>query len=118
MREVSEPSPSGASSVPGMLQRLSKDVAGESQSQSGRRIILLRKCATCDMILPMAQQVQYICDGCGKVKGEANHWFAALIWDSAFWIRTWADRDKLDSPQHFCGAECVQKRVSEFMGGK
>jgi hypothetical protein len=63
------------------------------------------------MLLPPA----YGCNGCGKVKGETNHWWSILVV---------ADRISLGpfsvakDCEHYCGAECVQKRVSEFLGGK
>lgn len=70
----------------------------------------------------MGKVSSYKCDGfgCGKDKGEANHW----------WV-LWVDLGQLhlERLEHveargpltprmeiLCGQECVSKKVSEFMG--
>lgn len=62
----------------------------------------------------------YACDGCGKQKGESNHWYATTIHRefAALVIVTFAESQKRmvaaeDSAwEHFCGEECLLKMVA------
>lgn len=76
----------------------------------------------------------YKCDGCGKLRAsDANRWWVlcklqlgqqlprsdqpgAPIWN----LRLVAFEDRVGTPGeiHLCGEDCVQKKVSEFLGGK
>lgn len=64
----------------------------------------------------MSQQQVYVCDGCGTHKQAANHWFKVLDKDGALSVRRWDECDLSDSEQHYCGAECANKRISQFIG--
>ncbi len=65
----------------------------------------------------MAAKTQYVCDGCGAVKGETNHWYSVAQGTGVFTVRPWSFADKLDERSHFCGASCVQKALSKFLVG-
>ena len=73
----------------------------------------------------MAKSVIYTCDGCGKQKGEANRWFRFAVKKVTvnppareMVVAEWDVDDMLANHMHLCGAECVSKKVSEFVGGK
>jgi len=62
---------------------------------------------------PMTKEVKTICNGCGKVKGEANRWWVigptsvdGLVIHSSRYET--GDED-------YCGEQCVLKRVQEFL---
>ena len=69
----------------------------------------------------------YKCDVCGKEKGTVNHWYWMVVedglrlnrWDGQYWDEStqetisYGSRDAI----HLCGAECVNKKVNEFLGG-
>lgn len=62
----------------------------------------------------------YKCDICGKQKGEVNHWLYALLAEDEMKIRKFPLHPKNYGgipPEaiHLCGAECVQKKVNEFL---
>ena len=67
-----------------------------------------------------------VCSVCGKTKQEANHWFRLTTNNDLFMATTWegpADWSVSDAngpvpQQHLCGAECAQKKFSEFLGVK
>lgn len=62
------------------------------------------------------------CDGCGAIKGPANHWFIGWLstvgtygvgrWDQ---LRFDSDRDHCE---HFCGRACLDKRVNAHLEAK
>ena len=62
----------------------------------------------------MSQQVTFICDVCGKTKGDVNHWFQAWH-DGGFQIQKWNDLDKGSKVQHLCGMECAVKAMTKAM---
>lgn len=57
----------------------------------------------------------YICDICGTVKGETNHWFSAYGADriGCLTIGGFEERNGI----HLCGEACVQKWVSKQLSG-
>lgn len=61
-----------------------------------------------------------ICDSCGVVKKETNHWFtmemgqALVIRPSHMPVTPGTDRTILD----ICGSACVIKKVSEYLASK
>lgn len=66
------------------------------------------------------------CDGCGREKSEANHWFRAFVQQTElgpkFAIATW-EQEGLSWGRavelHFCGLECATKGMQASMtGGK
>ncbi len=65
----------------------------------------------------MAQQTTYTCDACGAQKHNANHWFRMWINGTCLTITAWDDGEDDGAPHlHLCGAACVIKKVSEFVG--
>lgn len=66
----------------------------------------------------MPKITKYICDGCGKEKGETNHWFRGSKGNNyqgikTTWISEWTLED--DNTGMYCGEACVLKAVSEWM---
>lgn len=60
------------------------------------------------------------CDVCGKVKGEANHWWKLAFMDEGrphLVLLPMADKYEPTGSIHLCGESCVQRKVSEFMSG-
>lgn len=67
----------------------------------------------------------YKCDGCGKVKGQSNHWFVASIAQSSEkldgiiviksfrWFVQNVPNDR--SWYHYCGHECLFKSISPVL---
>jgi hypothetical protein len=81
----------------------------------------------------VAEKTTFTCDVCGKTKQETNHWWIlgstiASTYDndtmvSAFLLLPWESGEMefkfIRGPlQHLCGAECAQKKLSEFLGVK
>ena len=70
----------------------------------------------------MSREEIFCCDGCGTQKGVTNHWW--LIEPPTKDIRTltiepWSvDAAFQNGMEHYCGSECVQKRVALFMTEK
>ena len=58
------------------------------------------------------------CDVCGKVKQEVNHWFVIRLEISALTLNKWPVAHMCPDAKHICGQECVQKFLSNWMGGK
>lgn len=62
---------------------------------------------------------QFSCDVCGRVKGEANHWFLGYHHPAASIIHLskWNDGIERDGDDghiaHLCGLECVNKWVQQ-----
>jgi len=54
---------------------------------------------------------QVICDQCGKLKGEANHWKYLYIAGGDFSSTCIPDSAYYD----FCGEACLLKRISELI---
>lgn len=63
----------------------------------------------------------YTCDGCGKQKGEVNHWYvlmrgtkyAQLLGIGPFdLVLEDASVESQKSAQHLCGQECLLKMVA------
>lgn len=68
------------------------------------------------------EKTTYTCDVCGKTKQETNHWFRSAMGQSAFILAQWSfslDHASCGNPvkeQHLCGAECVRKKLAEYLG--
>jgi len=74
----------------------------------------------------MSFATKCVCDGCGKIKGDANKWL--LVYEFAFHIRkdcrpmffgvrTWDDEAaQANGVRHVCTAACMQKMLGEFLG--
>lgn len=59
------------------------------------------------------------CDVCGKPKQAVNHWLMVNELSNDFQLMRWDDDDaKKPKMAHLCGAECVVKKVNEFLGSK
>jgi hypothetical protein len=56
----------------------------------------------------------YKCDVCGKVKGDVNHWWLALNGERLI-VEPWRSDLVSDGFLHLCGAQCVQKKLNEFL---
>jgi hypothetical protein len=72
----------------------------------------------------MSRPVQIVCDGCGKVKQDSNHWWivgypfrrmghgVTLVVASTDDVDLWDDQFNL---LDFCGQDCALKFISEQM---
>ena len=58
----------------------------------------------------------YKCDYCGKLKGEANHWWLRNTGASHFSLHRW-DEDAVEDGafEHICGQECATKAMAKWM---
>jgi hypothetical protein len=60
----------------------------------------------------MAQKTTYYCDGCGREKGEVNHWFGVRVDEEGWTLKSFS----YTGVHHiYCGQECVHKALSEYM---
>jgi hypothetical protein len=73
----------------------------------------------------MARVQSVVCDGCGKVKGDTNHWWKVLVDENPkgpYLALTPLDSNWLsgDWTQIFdlCGQACVISKLSEWMNPK
>jgi hypothetical protein len=62
---------------------------------------------------------QVICDVCGKLKQDTNHWFVITVIDNGDKMRsviltTGSERNNTESID-LCGESCVLKKVSELI---
>jgi len=68
----------------------------------------------------MSRPVKIVCDGCGRQKETANHWWTVQVHTSGErLIIIPGSRDQEAGPfivLDFCGRECALKRISEQMG--
>jgi hypothetical protein len=67
----------------------------------------------------MAIYTQYQCDGCGREKREANHWFALRVSAGVLELTRFERMRDLGPGAEFeilCGQECVAKKISAWMG--
>lgn len=74
----------------------------------------------------MAWDLSYSCDICGQKKGEANHWWMAVLEDQhchedgqpakGFVLLPW-NRDQCRSGKyyHLCGQNCSMQAMERFM---
>ncbi len=57
----------------------------------------------------------YICEACGKMKGETNHWFGLRRHSTlgTIVIISYSNipEDEMEEFEHVCGAGCLLKRV-------
>lgn len=68
----------------------------------------------------------YKCDGCGRMKGETNHWwvlmqfFARMPGFQVFAASPEAEieREGVYESWDFCGETCLMKKISELLGAK
>jgi hypothetical protein len=74
----------------------------------------------------MVWDVAFTCDICGKRKGEANHWWMALLgevpcWDEGqpaarFTLFPWNMGESRNRDMyHLCGQGCAMKAMERFM---
>jgi hypothetical protein len=63
-----------------------------------------------------------ICNGCGAVKKEANHWFAVATLEQNLLIRpldvALAQRDvgpSAEREEYYCGQRCTVEAVGQWM---
>ncbi len=62
-----------------------------------------------------------VCDGCGAVKQETNHWYSVWLYCDRFLIKTLGTLSDIPDGVKvldLCGQSCVLKSVSEFMSAK
>jgi hypothetical protein len=68
----------------------------------------------------------YKCDGCGKMKGETNHWWLIMIQGAAMQMLPWQMAPNPDAHgsdnarvfQHICSQACAIRLISEWMGAQ
>jgi len=68
----------------------------------------------------VALSKSFLCDVCGKTRGEANKWFIATVNrdESTYISQSFhsATREEIESADfHLCGAGCASKKYSEFL---
>lgn len=69
----------------------------------------------------MSRPVKIVCDGCGRQKEAANHWWTVQVGKApgiGFSIIPGTIPDPVDGWNYldFCGHECALKFISEQMG--
>ena len=64
----------------------------------------------------MSRPVQIVCDGCGKVKQQSNHWWIVAVEPQALLVASDDLRPQIQAQFDFCGTECALKFISEHMG--
>ena len=56
------------------------------------------------------------CDGCGRLKQEANHWFVAVLGGPTFAVYPYSDgvriRQRSGEVKDVCGEDCAHKLLS------
>jgi hypothetical protein len=58
----------------------------------------------------------YKCDYCGKLKGEANHWWLRDLGRQFFALFKWEDQGAAaDRMEHICGQACAGKALDRWM---
>jgi len=66
---------------------------------------------------------QIVCDGCGAIKKQTNHWFAVALADGGVIVRPLdaALRGQRaiekNSEQYYCGQKCAVKSIAQWMDG-
>ena len=62
----------------------------------------------------MSIETKYVCDVCGAVRGEANHWFEALVAVpvESLAITKFKGRKGL---AHLCGQKCVHTLLDRWL---
>jgi hypothetical protein len=64
----------------------------------------------------MAQRIEYVCDECGAVRKDANHWF---VMDNSLptilTVRPFTPENAKHG-KHLCGEGCVTKMFARVMG--
>ncbi|HKN86973.1 MAG TPA: hypothetical protein VJV04_08955 [Nitrospiraceae bacterium] len=70
--------------------------------------------------MPMISQI--ICDRCGTVKKETNHWYTLVITDEGAFIRTmaltrpgFAEIGSAQPMQYLCGRLCAIEALDQWM---
>jgi hypothetical protein len=63
----------------------------------------------------MSRSTQYKCDECGKIKGEANHWFECIFTHGeSFEMYAWGTAPSQPGGViHLCGLMCATKRMQK-----
>ncbi len=67
----------------------------------------------------MSYQQAFICDVCGALKQETNHWIIARekFEDGSILYALWGHTIAIASDRrHLCGAECAAKHLSNYLG--
>lgn len=66
----------------------------------------------------MSQITNTVCDGCGRVKGETNHWFRVAEMSHSFTTRM--DINPYDKRKHndYCSQGCVTKAFQEWLNAQ
>lgn len=67
----------------------------------------------------MSIETKYVCDVCGAVRGEANHWFILGLNDGeeSSSIAVWPfDIDELyEGQRHVCGQKCAHALLDRWL---
>lgn len=60
----------------------------------------------------MAERRTHVCDGCGVLKGKANHWWVLVVERDGMHVYTWYQCHQAGA-RHYCGERCLTKAISE-----
>jgi hypothetical protein len=65
----------------------------------------------------MAKIEKFICDQCGKEKGQVNHWYVAwlTIGDHFLEIAPWPTSQHFPGAAHLCGQNCASILLARWM---
>ena len=63
----------------------------------------------------MARKEQVVCDVCGKLKAETNHWFVVSLSGNRLSIMGRDDAFENRAIYDCCGEACVLRKVSELL---
>jgi hypothetical protein len=64
----------------------------------------------------MPRQLNDVCAGCSRVKGEVNHWFAVRHQGTYFVVYPWSEMSVTTGEcDSYCGQACVAKALSVWM---
>jgi hypothetical protein len=64
----------------------------------------------------MARKEQVVCDVCGKLKQETNHWFLLALSFNIQIAKADGQIDREGDLFDLCGEACVLRKVSELIG--
>jgi len=59
---------------------------------------------------------KFVCDECGKQKGDVNRWWMLETMTGVFWLIAWRKNEETNSQiKHLCGQECAHKALDKFL---
>lgn len=63
----------------------------------------------------MSIETKYVCDVCGAVRGETNHWFVGGTEDSNLQIWPFDSDPLYGGQQHLCGQKCAHAMLDRWL---